>query len=174
MKSKIISSVRFLSSGLEHKKSNFKELSNKVFLVVVIACSVTLFAQTGEKSKKNVVPLDVKAAFVKEFPNNKAKWGIEDGGYEAEFRIEGNDASAVYDKKGHRKELEVAIKKVELPANILEYLKKNYPTNKITETAKITDDKNIITYEAEIKKDNKSYDILFDSDGKFIKTVKGD
>ena len=99
---------------------------------------------------------------------------MEDGGYEAEFKIKGSDASVVYDKKGHRKALELAIKTVELPANILEYLKKNYATNKITEAAKITDDKNVVTYEAEIGKDGKSYDVLFDFNGNFIKIVKGD
>jgi hypothetical protein len=146
----------------------------KVFLVVAVVFSVSLFAQTERKSKKAIIPINVKTAFAQEFPNNKAKWGMEDGGYEAEFKINGNDASAVYDKNGHRKALEVAIKMVELPAISLEYLKKKYPTNKITETAKITDDKNAITYEAEIKKDNKSYDVLFDSNGNFIKIVAGD
>lgn len=146
----------------------------KIFLVVAITFSITLLAQTAEKSKKGVIPTDVKTAFAKEFPNNKAKWGMEDGGYEAEFKIKGSDASVVYDKKGHRKALELAIKTVELPANILEYLKKNYATNKITEAAKITDDKNVVTYEAEIGKDGKSYDVLFDFNGNFIKIVKGD
>ena len=108
----------------------------KIFLVVAITFSITLLAQTAEKSKKGVIPTDVKTAFAKEFPNNKAT--------------------------------------VELPANILEYLKKNYATNKITEAAKITDDKNVVTYEAEIGKDGKSYDVLFDFNGNFIKIVKGD
>tara|TARA_R110000868_G_scaffold332387_1_gene593427 strand:+ start:16119 stop:16565 length:447 start_codon:yes stop_codon:yes gene_type:complete len=146
----------------------------KIFLVLTLAFSVTLLAQTVEKSKKGIIPSDVKTAFAKEFPNNKAKWGMEDGGYEAEFKIKGSDASAVYDKKGHRKALEVAIKTAELPINILEYLKKNYATNKITEAAKITDDKNVVTYEAEIGRDGKSYDVLFDFNGKFIKIVEGD
>ncbi|TDD95952.1 PepSY-like domain-containing protein [Flavobacterium cellulosilyticum] len=146
----------------------------KVFLVVAIVFSATLLAQSEENSKKIVVPTDVKAAFSKEFPNNIAKWGMEDGGYEAEFKIKGSDASAVYDKKGHRKVLEIAIKTAELPVNVLEYLKKNYASNKITEAAKITDDKNTVTYEAEIGKDGKSYDVLFNFNGKFIKIVEGD
>jgi uncharacterized membrane protein YkoI len=146
----------------------------KVFLTMAIAFSVTLFAQTETKSKKVIVPANVKEVFAKEFSGKKSKWGMEDGDYEAEFKINGSDASAVYDKKGHRKQLEVAIKKTELPSAVLDYLKKNYPTNKITETAKITDDKDVATYEAEIGKDGKSYDVLFDANGKFIKIVEGD
>ena len=88
--------------------------------------------------------------------------------------MNGSDASAVYDKTGHRKALEITIKESELPANVMQYVKTNYPATKITETAKITDDKNVVTYEAEIKKNGKSHDLLFDASGKFIKIVDGD
>jgi hypothetical protein len=145
-----------------------------IFLAIAIAFSVTMVAQSEKKSKKLNIPATVTEMFKKEFPDKKAKWGMEDGDYEAEFKINGSDASAVYDKKGHRKALEVAIKTSELPASALEYLKKNYPTNKITEAAKITDDKNVVTFEAEIGKDGKSYDVLLDANGKFIKIVEGD
>ncbi|WP_395051651.1 PepSY domain-containing protein [Flavobacterium sp.] len=148
----------------------------KVFLAMAIAFSATLFAQTEakEKEKKVTVPSAVSGAFAKEFPGKKAGWGMEDGGYEAEFKINGSDASAVYDKAGHRKALEVTIKTAELPANALQYVKNNHPATKITEAAKITDDKNVVTYEAEIGKDGKTYDVLFDASGKFIKIVEGD
>ena len=141
---------------------------------MAIAFSITTFAQTEEKEKNITVPAVVKMAFAKEFPDKKAKWGTEDGGYEAEFKINGSDASAVYDKKGHKKAVEMTIKTAELPASAIIYLKTNYPKTKITEAAKITDDKNVVTYEAEIGKDGKTYDALFDSSGKFIKIVEGD
>lgn len=142
-----------------------------VILSLTILCSVSLFAQ---KAKKSSIPASVKEAFAKEFPSVKAKWGMENGGYEAEFKLNGVDASAVYDQVGHRTELEVDINIKDLQASILEYVKKNYPTSTVKEAAKITDDKKVITYEAEIKKDGKSYDILFDANGKFIKIVAGD
>ena len=133
-------------------------------LAIVIAISLTMSAQT-----KSSIPDLVKNSFAKEFPKQKAKWSAEEGGFEAEFRLNGTEASAVYDKGGHRKELEVEIKTTELPANVIAYVKKNYPTAKITEASKITDDKNTVSYEAEIKKDGKSFDVLLDSTGKFIK-----
>ena len=146
----------------------------QLFLAVVIMFGATAFAQTESKSKKTTIPTEVKAAFAKEFPNKKAKWEMDDGGYEAEFKMNGVDASAVYDKNGNRKELEVDMGIKDLQTSITDYLKKNYPTGKIHEAAKITDNKNTITYEAEIKKDGKSYDVLFDAKGKFIKIVKAD
>jgi hypothetical protein len=148
----------------------------KVFLAMAIVFSITLFAQNEakENEKKVSVPSVVSASFQKEFPNKKAKWGMEDGGYEAEFKLNGSDASAVYDKTGHRKELEIDMKITEIPLSALDYLKKNYPSNKIIEAAKITDDKKVVTYEAEIGKNGKTYDVLFDASGKFIKIVEGD
>jgi hypothetical protein len=146
----------------------------KVFLALSIVFSVALFAQTETKEKKVSVPSVVSASFQKEFPNKKAKWGMEGGGYEAEFKLNGIDASAVYDKSGHRKELEIDIKITELPVAVLDYLKKNYPSDKINDAAKILDDKNVLTYEAEIRKNGKNYDVLFDISGKFMKIVKGD
>ena len=146
----------------------------QLFLTIAIVFGATVFAQTGPKSKKTTIPTEVKNAFAKEFPNKKVKWGIEDGGYEAEFKINGIDASAVYDKNGNRKELEIDMEIKDLQTSIIDYIKKNYPTSKIHEAAKITDNKNTITYEAEIKKGGKSYDVLFDATGKFIKIIKGD
>lgn len=145
-----------------------------IFLAIAFAISATAFTQSENKQNKINVPKIVTETFQKEFHYKNEKWGMEDGDYEAEFKINGADASAVYDKKGHRKALEVAIKTSELPEAVLDYLKKNYPKNKITESAKITDDKNVITYEAEIGKDGKSYDVLFEANGKFIKIVEGD
>ena len=146
----------------------------KVLPILAMLFTATLFAQTISKSKKNDIPAVVKEAFQKEYPSQKAKWGKEDDGYEAEFKMNGSDASAVYDKNGHRKAFEIEIAITELPKATLDYLNKNYPSNKITEAAKITDDKNAVTYEAEIKKKGKSYDLLFDSNGKFIKINEED
>jgi hypothetical protein len=143
-------------------------------LALAIVFSLSTFAQKVEKEKKATVPAIVKSAFANDYPATKAKWGKEDENFEAEFELNGVDASAVYDKLGNKKELEVEIKTNNLPLATLDYLKKNYPNNKVKEAAKITNDKNVVTYEAEIKKDNKSYDILFDSKGKFIKIVAGD
>lgn len=156
------------------QENNFKAIVKKVFLGLIVISTTTLFAQSEGKTKKVIVPTEVKAAFAKEFPAKKANWEMEDSNYEAEFRMNGNDASALYDTKGHQKALEIAINKEELPANVMLYLKKNYPSNKITETAKITDDKKEITYEVEIKKERKLYDVLFNSKGAFLKIVTGD
>lgn len=142
-----------------------------VILLVVLAISTVGCAQSKEKKD---VPKVVTEAFAKEYPNTKVDWDIEDDGYEAEFKLNGKDASADYDKNGNKLATEVEVSESELPSSALTYLKTNYPKSKIKETAKIIDSKNVVTYEAEIKIDGKNSDLLFDANGSFLKIVQGD
>lgn len=137
------------------------------FTCLFCVCSANSQNRNNRLPRK--IPAVVKTAFEREFPNKKASWTNEDTGFEAEFSLNGAEASATYDENGHRKELEVEIKKQELPQAVLNYLKQNYPSKKIDEIAKITNDKNIVIYETEIKIDGKSRDLLFDANGKFVK-----
>lgn len=137
-----------------------------LILVAAIAISTVGFAQTKEKKE---VPKVVKEAFQKEYPNTKVHWDVEKDGFEAEFAMNGKDASANYDKAGHKLATEIEIKESELPAKALAYIAATYPNKKIKETAKITDNKNVITYEAEVKIDGKGSDLIFDASGNFLK-----
>jgi hypothetical protein len=69
------------------------------------------------------------------------------------------EASVDYDKAGHKLAIEIEIKESELPQR-LTYISTTYPYKKIKETAKITDDIKVITYEAEIKIDGKDCDLI--------------
>jgi uncharacterized membrane protein YkoI len=144
----------------------------KIFLSILIVFHLGISAQ--KKSKKIVVPTNVKTAFEKDYPQKKAKWGIENDDFEAEFKINRKDASVVYDKNGRRKAFEIDIEVNKIPVNAIAYLRQNFPNNNISEFAKIIDDKDNITYEAEIQKNKKSFDVLFDANGKFVKIVEGD
>ena len=137
-----------------------------LILVAVMAISTVGFAQTKDK---NEVPKVVKEAFQKEYPNTKVKWDVEKDGFEAEFKWNGKQASVDYDKAGNKLATEIEIKKSELPAKALAYIATKYPNQKIKETAKITDNKNAVTYEAEVKIDGKDTDLIFDTAGNFLK-----
>jgi len=137
------------------------------FLAIAITFSIASPAQKEKKS--TAIPSVVKEAFLKEFPNQKAKWTVEKEGFEAEFTQKGNEVAAVYDNMGHRREFETEIIKDKLPSDVLPYMKKHYPTSKIKEAARITDDKNNVIYEVEISKEGKSFDLLFDEKGQFLK-----
>ncbi len=142
----------------------------KLILTVAILMSVGLFAQKKEKKLEKIeVPAAVLESFKKEFSPEKVKWTKEENDFEAAFEVNDVETSTVYDASGHRKSIEVEIKESELPAGVIEYVKKNYPSEKIKETEKITDYKNVVTYEVEVKKDKKSHDVVFDAKGTFLK-----
>jgi hypothetical protein len=123
----------------------------------------------GQKVKQADVPAAVKQAFEKKFSQVKeVKWEKEDGKYEVNFEQNSHEMSAVFTSSGSLEETEVEIKASELPSAIPTYLSKNYRGAKVKEAAKITKANGEVNYEAEVK----GNDVIFDANGKFIKSVK--
>jgi len=140
----------------------------KKLALMMVAAMITSLTFAQKVSDKDV-PTVVKSSFQKQYPHAKEiKWEKENGNYEAEFEIKETDYSVLMNSLGNILETEIEISIDALPANVKEYISKNYAGQKIKEAAKITDAKDEITYEAEIK----GMDLLFDSSGKFIKEMK--
>jgi len=135
-----------------------------IVIAIAILSSNMIFAQ-----KTKDVPVPVKAAFQKQYPNvSKVEWEKEDGNYEAEFDINKIENSVLYDSSGKLLETEMEIQLKDLPAGVLEYVQTNYKGQKVNEAAKITDANGTVTFEAEIGK----MDVIFDEKGKFLKEKK--
>ncbi|MGN7787656.1 PepSY-like domain-containing protein [Niabella sp. 22666] len=140
----------------------------KRLISLVVALTGVLLANAQKISDK-VVPVAVKSSLQRKYPNAKGlKWEREKGYYEAGFEVATTGYSVLIDASGKILETETEIKKDELPANAKAYVAKYYAGQKIKETAKITDDKGMITYEVEVK----GKDLIFDNSGKFLKEVK--
>jgi hypothetical protein len=138
-------------------------MKKSMFIAAGLMISLAACAQNVKEAD---VPTVVKDAFKKSYANAKeVKWEKEGANYEAEFEVGETDQSVVYDASGHLIETEVEIKVDNLPAAVREYVSKNYKDMKIKEATKITDAKGAVSYEAEIK----DKDLIFDSNGKFIK-----
>jgi len=121
------------------------------------------------KGGKNQVPAAVKSAFATQFPTvNKVKWEKEGEHFEAEYKLNKTEYSAVFDAQGTLLETEMEIPVSQLPSDVAAYMQANYAGKKIKEAAKITNSKGVATYEAEIK----GMDLKFDSNGKFLKAAK--
>ena len=136
--------------------------------ILLVAMFGVSFANAQKVSDKEV-PTVVKSALQKSYPNAKEiKWEKEKANYEAEFEVNETDYSLLMDVSGNILETEIEIKVDALPANAKDYISKNYAGQKIKETAKITDSKGVVTYEAEVK----GKDLIFDKNGNFIKEVK--
>lgn len=152
-------SVRQLA--MQFKKSIILRVSKSFqFTCVAILLSALSFAQ------KVQIPENVLQSFKTNFPNtHHIKWDKENNNYEAEFKSNKTEQSAVFDCNGKLIETEVEIAVSKLPESALAYMQTNYKSEKVKEAAKITDSKGIITYEAEIK----GKDLIFDNNGKFLK-----
>jgi len=115
------------------------------------------------------IPATVKSTFQKQYPDiKKVKWEKEQNNYEASFETNEINHSVLIDASGKIVETEVEINLEALPTSVKDYVAKNYAGNKIKEAAKITDANGAVTYEAEVK----GKDLLFDSNGVFIKESK--
>ncbi len=132
-----------------------------VTLIVCITIAISTFATD--------VPAAVKTAFAKKYPTiTKVKWDKEKENYEASFDLNEADCSVLFDASGNILETEMEVELAELPKGVLDYVKAHYAGKKAKEAAKITDNKGVITYEVELK----GMDIIFNSEGIFIKEVK--
>ena len=137
--------------------------------ILLLVIGFTTFSACAQKIKEAEVPTSVKSAFTKQYPAVKdVKWELEDGKYEAGFDLNKVKTSVLIDPSGNITETETKIAVSALPKTVADYCAKNYADKKIAEASKIVDAKGVITYEAEINK----MDVLFDTNGKFIKESK--
>ncbi len=138
-------------------------------IVLIITTAMLISCSMSQNTKENDVPSNVVAAFNKQFPNaTEIKWEKEGRNYEAKFEINEGEYGALFDAQSNLIETEVEIATNQFPVGVLEYLNVNYKGKKIDDAAQITDAKGNMTYEAEIE----GLVILFDNDGKFIKSKR--
>lgn len=139
----------------------------KIMLSGLLALGVSAAAQ-AQKISSEKVPAAVTKAFALRYPTVKTvEWEKEDGNYEAGFKIDGVEYSVLLDATGNITETENEIPTDKLPAACLTYLSTNHPQKKIKEAAQIIDAGSRVWYEVELEHG----DLIFDADGKFVKTV---
>lgn len=143
--------------------------------LMIIAATMSLATQTfAQEKKKPEVPEVVKKAFATMAPSaTKAKWEMEDGNYEAEYKENGKETSMVFSPAGKHLMTEHEIAISELPSNVAVDLARRAPGKKIEEASKLDYADGTIMYEAECG----DVDYIFDAQGKYSKTEeeeKGD
>ncbi|HRE65711.1 MAG TPA: PepSY-like domain-containing protein [Cyclobacteriaceae bacterium] len=139
-------------------------------LLIVLGLSLTMCQAEAQKVKSKDVPAEVKNTLQKSYAVTDADWDKEDGSFEANFELKGNEMSVLIDTKGNILEVETEIAKNELPAAVLKSLESNYKDFKIEETARI-EANGVVTYEVEVEKGKQSFDLIFDLDGVLIEKL---
>lgn len=127
----------------------------------------TLFASCTQKVDESNIPKEIIETFNANFKGSTVEsWDKEkDGGYEAEFDLNGVETSATFSVEGKLLETEQEIEQSVLPSSVSEYVKTNYAGKSIDEVAKITTGEGVVKYEVEIEK----VDLIFDDKGNLLK-----
>jgi len=145
------------------KTSKMKKLAIVLALVPALA-----FAQA-----KNV-PENVKTAFTKDFPKaEKAKWEVEDGEYEVEYKVGKQEYCSKYSVAGTLLETEMELKGIEaLPKAVQATLKKDFQAYKFKEVEEITLPSGEKQFEVDSKKGKEMFALVFSPTGQLIKQTK--
>ncbi len=142
-----------------------KTIKNISIIILITLSATAVFAQSVK------VPGSVQMAFEQKFPGVKAvHWGMENAHeYEAEFHMAGQAVSANFSKKGKWVETETDINRDQLPVVVVRKLGtyKGYAYGEIARTA--TPGKTI--YEVELHKGNIYKTLIFNLNGKLMKTL---
>jgi hypothetical protein len=137
-------------------------------LTVAILLAILSTASAGVQT-----PEAVTKAFAAKFPKaEKVKWSAEHSEFEAEFVLNGIKMSAHFSNSGNWTETETDIAISELPKPAADYVAKNHPKAKITETARIErpgTGMDVVLYEAEIKENGKETDLILTRNGVLVK-----
>ena len=137
-----------------------------ILLAAVMFCALHMEAQS---IKERDVPAAVLTSFSKMQPNaSKVKWENEDGMYEGSFMTNKLETSLLFSRDGILVQTENEITIAELPAGVLDYVSKQYPSTKIEEVNRVTGIKGAISYEVEVA----DVDLLFSNTGQFISQEK--
>jgi hypothetical protein len=136
-------------------------------LWLVIGMALVIIQADAQKMNSKDVPVNIKSSLEKNYALKDADWDKEGANYEASFEQKGTEISVVFDGLGAVVESEHEIKKSELPAAILDVLKKDYADFELEEAARI-ETKGVITYEAEVEKGKMLLELVFDVTGKLI------
>lgn len=140
----------------------------KKAIVALLMCSVSALLVNAQNLKESLVSAAAKEAFQKQYPKVNGKWEKEGANYEVNFKKDGKTMSAVIDKAGTITETETEIAADALPIAAQSYLKAHYKGSKVKGAAKIVKANGDVNYEGEVN----GKDVMFDSNGKFIKEAK--
>ena len=155
-------------------KPNHNTMKQILFSLLALTAIFFSCESAKETITPDQVPAAVQQAFAAAHPNTKVEWEAEDDGtFEAEFKMDGEEASADYSATGELMETEVEIKKKALPAAVLAAIAEQFPGHEIEEAARITYPDGRIAYEAELEgKDDKKFDAIFSADGTLLERIE--
>lgn len=113
------------------------------------------------------VPDAVKTAFMEKFPTaEKVKWEKEGKSeFEAEFKLNGIEMSAVFSPDGSWKATETEIEIAALPQNVADAIQKEYSGAVVKEAEMVESSDKGMFYEVEVKQGKEEFELVISADG---------
>lgn len=140
-----------------------------IIFAITISC-LGASATYAQKITTDKVPASVQTNFKKQFAQaNKVVWEMEEADYEVNFKNNGIEHSAKYNKEGNWLETEQEIKKTDLPTVVTQAVNKEFPKAELEEIEKVTFPNNKTVYEMEVEQGKQKFEVQFSTDGQLLK-----
>jgi hypothetical protein len=132
-------------------------------LLITLLFSVALFAQEN-------VPAAVIQAFNQQYPNAESvEWDSEKDGYEADFKIAGQEMEASFDLNGAWLETESDIDKDMLPDAVKRAVSTQFFGQKIEDVEQLSTPQWNAAYKIKLEDGDDKVKVYFDMDGRLLK-----
>lgn len=139
-------------------------------ITIVLFTSILVTTAHAQQVSKIIIPQAVTNTFQKKFPKaTNVKWEMEKPkNYEASFKINKTEYSALFNVLGSCLETEMEIKNSELPAAVKESLNKQFSGYKITEAEKVEKAMSAVGYEVELGKGKEILEVYLSAEGEVL------
>jgi len=136
-------------------------------LILMISLCMPGAELLAQKVNSNDVPAAVRNSLDMNMHVKEAQWEMEGTNYEANFKKSGKEMSVIFDDKGVMLETEIEINRSDLPDMAKNILKTEDASYKVEEIEKVMT-KGITTYEVEVEKMEKTFELSFDVQGRLL------
>lgn len=141
----------------------------KITILTIVLCFGFTIAHAQNIKEANV-PLAVKESFSKKYPGLKVEeWEKQGADYEAEFRLNKSEATAVFEANGNFKASKQEIELYDFPKSAANYCTTHFEGYKIDEIIKISDTNENVMFKVEMEMGKEYFYAFFDDKGNFIK-----
>jgi hypothetical protein len=138
-------------------------------IICVLLPAALSMAACAQKIPADKVPAAVSSAFDNKFPDaTKVRWDKEDEGFEANFRLKGEEVSALFGTAGNWLETETEMEPGALPGAVRRTLGAEFAGYDVEEASRIEKANGETSFEAEAEKGEETLDIILTPDGKVL------
>jgi hypothetical protein len=166
---------------MKNLKQSFHLRKIAAIILFFSGCIATAqIALLPEPESTKAVPALVQTAFQQKFPGVEPVWYRRYRGefdqqlrFQGKFLVNNKTVMAVFNQTGGLMAIVAEMDSREIPKKARKYMENHYPNNTVTQTAKITQVDNVITYELGMYLDNYYVILIFGKNGNFIQLSKG-